>query len=82
MFNASGGYLEKKISSSLLTSVAVGLPMVVPPKFLKVYNFFQDDLYVFICAGEQLSHARGPAKMAWCNQVPYVAQYVGQVPFS
>jgi hypothetical protein len=47
LFNASGGYLEKKISSSVLTSVAVGLPMIVPPKFLKVHSFLQED-HVFV----------------------------------
>eukprot|EP00775_Hariotina_reticulata_P002198 gene2198-2515_t len=51
LFNASGGYLEKKISSSVLTSVAVGLPMIVPAKFLKVYNFFQED-HVFVMADD------------------------------
>lgn len=38
LFNASSGYLRDKISSTVLTSLSVGVPMVVPPAFLSVYT--------------------------------------------
>lgn len=41
LFNASSGYLRDKISSTVLTSVSVGVPMVVPPTFLEVYTEFK-----------------------------------------
>lgn len=38
LFNASSGYLSHKVSSTVLASVSVGVPMVVPPTFLAVYG--------------------------------------------
>lgn len=51
LFNATSGYLRDKISSTVLTSVAVGVPMVVPPAFLDVYTEFKRE-HVIVLVSE------------------------------
>jgi hypothetical protein len=43
LFNASSGYLHDKISSSVLASLAAGLPLLVPQRFLQVYEAFKEE---------------------------------------
>jgi hypothetical protein len=63
LFNASSGYLRDKISSTVLTSVAVGVPMVVPPAFLKVYTEFkQEHVIVLVSEGVVPSQSSGSTR--------------------
>jgi hypothetical protein len=43
LFNASSGYLHDKISSSVLASLAAGVPLMVPRRFLEVYEAFKEE---------------------------------------
>jgi hypothetical protein len=43
LFNASSGYLQDKISSSVLASLAAGVPLMVPRRFLEVYQAFKEE---------------------------------------
>uniref|UniRef100_A0A383VKI1 Uncharacterized protein n=1 Tax=Tetradesmus obliquus TaxID=3088 RepID=A0A383VKI1_TETOB len=43
LFNASSGYLRDKISSSVLASLAAGVPLMVPRRFLEVYEAFKEE---------------------------------------
>lgn len=53
LFNASSGYLSHKVSSTVLASVSVGVPMVVPPRFLAVYGeVFKQEHVITLVRGE------------------------------
>ncbi|WIA44515.1 hypothetical protein OEZ86_007254 [Tetradesmus obliquus] len=43
LFNASSGYLRDKISSSVLASLAAGVPLMVPRRFLEVYEAIKEE---------------------------------------
>lgn len=57
LFNASGGYLKDKISSTVLVSVATGVPMIVPRKFLDVYEAFKEEHVIIMVGTAQGSSA-------------------------
>ncbi|KAF6257071.1 hypothetical protein COO60DRAFT_1526080 [Scenedesmus sp. NREL 46B-D3] len=48
LFNASSGYLRDKISSSVLASLAAGVPLLVPRRFLDVYTAFSEEHVVLL----------------------------------
>ena len=40
LFNVSGGYMQHKASSSVLASLAAGVPLLAPRGFLQAYRAF------------------------------------------